>query len=529
MRNALLLTLTAALLAGCTSHAPQQTPPQTPPPPRAQTLDFSGFEGQKAALTTAGLRVFGKNATLAQDLEPEYIAVAPDGKTAWVSLQENNALAILDLEARRVRQIVPLGFKDHSLPGQGLDASDKDAQANIRNWPVLGMYMPDGIAAFSVGGQTYLVSANEGDAREYDGLEEETRVSRLRLDPTAFPNAAELQKETQLGRLNVTNTLGDTDGDGDFDRLYAFGARSLSVWDASGRLLADTGDLLERKMAELLPAHFNADHGSNTLDNRSDNKGPEPEGVTVGVVGGKTLAFLGLERASGIVVLDVSDPRAPKFVQYFNPRDFTQAPESGNAGDLGPEGLLFVPATDSPNGQPMLVVGNEVSGSTTLYRVQDSGQLSMLGRYQVSPFAFDEGAAEIPAYDAGSRRVFVVNGATGGLDVLDVSDPTRPTLVKSLSLAAYGGSANSVAARGGVIAVAVQNDADKQANGRVVFFDKDGRELGQEGVGALPDMLTFTPDGKTVLVANEGEPSSDYTRDPVGSVTLLDVAQIIGK
>lgn len=341
----------------------------------------------------AAVRIYGPGATVAQDLEPEYIAT--DGNTAWVTLQEANALAELDIRSATVRRIVPLGFKDHSQPGNELDASDRDNAINIANWPVFGMYQPDAIAAFAVKGRRYLITANEGDSRDYDAFGEESRVSALTLDPTAFPNAATLRANANLGRLTVTNTLGDSDGDGDFDQLYALGARSFTIWNATtGARVFDSGAELEQTLANLLPDDFNANHEeTGTFDNRSDNKGPEPEGVAVGIVRGRPYAFIGLERIGGIMVYDVSDPAAPLFVDYVNNRRFRD--ESGApvptcaafdpadsdeiddcirpnpaAGDLGPEGLEFVPAALSPTRKPLLIVGNEVSGTTTVYEIR---------------------------------------------------------------------------------------------------------------------------------------------------------------
>lgn len=339
------------------------------------------------------VRIYGPNATVAQDLEPEYIAT--DGNTAWVTLQEANALAVIDIRDARVRKIVALGFKDHSEPGNELDASDRDNAINIANWPVFGMYQPDAIAAFEVKGRKYLITANEGDSRDYDAFGEESRVSALTLDPTAFPNAATLRANGNLGRLTVTNTLGDTDGDGDFDQLYALGARSFTIWNAAtGAKVFDSGAELEQTLANLLPDDFNANHEENdSFDNRSDNKGPEPEGVTVGSVRGKLYAFIGLERIGGVMVYDVSDPAAPLFVDYANNRRFrdeagepiptcaefdpTDSDDIGDcirpnpaAGDLGPEGLEFVPAVLSPTRKPLLIVGNEVSGTTTIYEIR---------------------------------------------------------------------------------------------------------------------------------------------------------------
>ncbi|MEO1148316.1 MAG: choice-of-anchor I family protein [Cyanobacteria bacterium J06638_22] len=343
------------------------------------TADFNAFDSQIDELRESGVRIFGPGATVSQDLEPEYIAISPDSSTAYVALQENNALAVVDIESGEVTAVVPLGFKDHSLNRNGLDASDDDDAINIRPWPVFGMYQPDAIAAYEVDGTTYLVTANEGDAREYileDGDEEivgfveEERIEDLTLDPTAFPNAEALQNEARLGRLTVTTTLGDTDGDGDFDELYAFGARSFTIWDTSGNIVFDSGRAFEDITADLLPDDFNSTNDENdSFDSRSDAKGPEPEGVVLGEINGRTFAFIGLERIGGVMVYDISDPSNAEFVQYINPRDFSGDAEAGTAGPLGPEGLAFISGSDSPTGDPLLVVSNEVSGSTDFFAI----------------------------------------------------------------------------------------------------------------------------------------------------------------
>jgi hypothetical protein len=128
------------------------------------------------------IRIFGPGATVAQDLEPEYITVSKDSKTAWVALQENNAIAVLDIDSGEFTALRGLGFKDHRLPGNELDVSDRDKQINITNWPVFGIYQPDAIASYDYQGRTYIVTANEGDARDYDGFSEEFRVKDLMLD-----------------------------------------------------------------------------------------------------------------------------------------------------------------------------------------------------------------------------------------------------------------------------------------------------------------------------------------------------------
>lgn len=333
--------------------------------------DFSVVTAGFAGVPLFGeVRIYGPGASVPQDLEPEYITVSEDSKRAWVSLQENNALGFLNLETNQFEKVVGLGYKDYTEPGNKLDASDRDDAINIQNWPVFGMYQPDAIAAYTVDGKTYIVTANEGDAREYDGFEEEERVNDLLLDPTAFPNAAELQENENLGRLTVTRTLGDSDGDGDFDALYTLGGRSFSIFDEEGNLVFDSGDAFEQITAAAFPEFFNSDNTENNFDNRSDNKGPEPEGLTLGQIGDKTYAFIGLERIGGFMVYDVTDPTSPTFVNYINNRNFAGDPEAGTAGDLGPEGLVFISAANSPTGMPLLAITNEVSGSTTLYSIQ---------------------------------------------------------------------------------------------------------------------------------------------------------------
>ncbi|MDX2147857.1 MAG: choice-of-anchor I family protein [Planctomycetota bacterium] len=354
------------------------------------TAGFGGFNGQAAALRAAGVRIFGTNATVAQDLEPEYITVSADSTKAYVTLQEANAMATIDIATGTVTDIRSFGLKDHSTPGNGMDPSDRDgpggtAAVNIREVPVHGIYQPDAIASFVKDGQTYLITANEGDARDYVGLSEEVRVgsSSYVLDPTAFPNASVLKNNANLGRLTVSNQTGDTDNDGDFDRIEVFGSRSFSIWTPTLTQVFDSGDDIEQLTASLYPNNFNSNSTSNSLDDRSDNKGPEPEGVTIGEVNGRTLAFICLERVGGIMMYDVSNPAMPVFLDYINTRNFSVSPSQANlplVGDLGPEALVFVSAADSPTGLPLLIVGNEISGTTSVYTIVPApGAAALLG------------------------------------------------------------------------------------------------------------------------------------------------------
>ncbi|MEO1014029.1 MAG: choice-of-anchor I family protein [Pseudomonadota bacterium] len=328
--------------------------------PNVCTADFSGFS---AASLDASTRLFpGKTPEF--DFEPEYIAAPRFGRKAFAILQEANAIATVDLRRCKVTAVNGLGFKDHSLEGAGIDPSDRDGAIAIATQPVKGIYMPDNGVAFRNKGEIFIATANEGDARD-----EDERIEDVTLDPTAFPNAAFLQQEENLGRLEISTIDGDTDGDGDFDELFAYGARSFSVYDAYGRQVYDSGDDFERITAALIPANFNANDDDASFDSRSDAKGPEPEGIAVGRVRRQRLAFIGLERVGGVMVYDISDPYSPAFCSYVNTRDFS-GPDVNTSTDQAPEGIVFVSSAESPTRDPLLFVSNEVSGTVASFRVR---------------------------------------------------------------------------------------------------------------------------------------------------------------
>lgn len=289
-------------------------------------------------------------------------------KPEGLALVDENIVAVLnDNDFGETGVPIGLGLIVNQNGDNSLDASDRDGEINIQNWPVLGMYQPDSIASYEVNGKTYIVTANEGDSRDYDGFSEEARVEDLTLDPTAFPNATELQADEALGRLQITTTLGDRDGDGDYDEIYAYGGRSFSIFEATDtglELVFDSGNDFEKITAEAFPEFFNSEFDDDVFefDSRSDNKGPEPEGVVVGEVGEVTYAFIGLERIGGIMTYDVTDPSNPKFIQYLN-----NNPEFLPTGDIAPEGLTFIGQANSPTNNPLLVVGNEDSGTATIF------------------------------------------------------------------------------------------------------------------------------------------------------------------
>jgi len=378
------------------------------------TAGFDAYIGQEAALRTAGVRIYGNytvdgtavGSNAAQDFEPESITVA--GPRAYVTLQENNALAVIDIGSAQVLSVKSFGYKNHNLTVDGvavngLDVNQSDSGFDLANdndlavfgnafvnginiapWPVFGMYQPDGIATLRLPrGEIFLVTANEGDEREWPGLPggtERTTVSAVDvdLDNDIFPTEALLKTNNQLGRLRITNQLGNKDAgniDADYEALYVPGARSFSIWTPSGgdsadqlELVWDSADQLESITARRLPLWFNSDHEVNTKDARSRSKGPEPEGVTIGRYGLNQYAFVTLERIGGVMVYDVTNPLQPTFVDYVNPRDFTVSPTTG-ATDSGPEGVAFISQESSPNGEALLLVGNEVSQTLTVYEI----------------------------------------------------------------------------------------------------------------------------------------------------------------
>lgn len=317
-----------------------------------QTADFKRFNDRDLK----GARVFGPNATPAQDFEPEYIAVSADSTTAWISLQENNAFAVLDIKKAKIVDVFGLGYKNHNDPSDGLDASNKDGGINIHAWPIFGMYQPDAIATYQKGSRTFVISTNEGDARDYDGFSEQQRVKELVLDSRHFPNRTDLQQEQNLGRLNITTTQGDHKKDGDYEKLYSFGGRSFSIWNEKGKLVFDSKADFETSLQSF---HDN-DCLDVWVDGRSDDKGPEPESVVVGEIAGKTYAFIGLERTSGIFIYDITSPESSHLAHYIDLKA---------QGDLGPEGLVFIHrGTD----MGWLLVTNEVSNTISLYDIKAS-------------------------------------------------------------------------------------------------------------------------------------------------------------
>ncbi len=330
-------------------------------------LDDEATFGKNSSAKNIVVHLHNGQSSVAQDLEPEYIAISKDNKTAFVSLQENNAIAHIDIENGRVKKIVALGTKNHRYKNNKLDVSDKDKKVNIRNWDVDGMYMPDSIATYAVNGANYIVTANEGDSRAYDGFCEEIRFYDA---PNTFNNP-DFKDKKGVGRL-LTTLTNDTNNDGILDKSNCFGARSFSILDEKGNILFDSGDDFAMITSKKYGKNFNNHNKKNKADDRSDSKGCEPEALALGKIGNAVYAFVGLERMGGVMVYNISNPQNARFVQYINNRNVNGKAKNfaDLTGDYGPEGMVFIPAKNSPNGNNLLVVANEVSGSTTIYEVK---------------------------------------------------------------------------------------------------------------------------------------------------------------
>lgn len=346
------------------------------------TIDLTAFNGQENVLRSQGIRIFSTSASVAQDLEPEFIAISDDNSKAFVTMQENNAVLTIDLSTNTIVSLMALGYSSYgSGSGNAMDASDQSSSILITgNLPIKGAYMPDAIVSTTINGVEYLFTANEGDSREFGSVIDANRLSSSTfnnlLDPVVFPDQHILRNNRFLGRLSALRYSGDTDGDGDFDEIHVMGGRSFSIFNATtGALVFDSKDLIEQITANhpTFGAIFNASNSTGTpsLKNRSDDKGPEPEGITLHEFDGKLFAFIALERIGGVMIFNVNDPNNPVYVGYQNNRSTT-----ASGPDLGAEGIITISAADSPNGQDLVILANEVSSTLSIYSMSTCAQIS---------------------------------------------------------------------------------------------------------------------------------------------------------
>jgi hypothetical protein len=338
------------------------------------TIGLTAYNGQEATLIAQGIRVFSTSASVAQDLEPEYITISDDNTKAYVGIQEANALLTIDLTNNTIISLAALGYSPYGTgSNNALDASDQSGAILITgDLPIKGAYMPDALSFGTIGGQGYIFTANEGDSREFGTVVDANRINSTtfaNLDPIAFPDASILKNSKFLGRLSALKYSGDTDGDGDYDELHVMSGRSFSIRNATtGALVYDSKDLIEQIIANhpTFAAIFNASNSTGTpsLKNRSDDKGPEVEGIYFQTINGKPYVFLALERVGGVMVFNVENPLSPVFVAYRNNRSTTLS-----GPDLGAEGIVTIPAAISPNGNDIVILANEVSSTLSIYQV----------------------------------------------------------------------------------------------------------------------------------------------------------------
>lgn len=380
------------------------------------TLLFTQFNSQEVALVTSGVRKLKLSSTLSQDFEPEYITVSNDSQTAWVALQENNAIAEINLANNSFTQVWALGTKDMSQPGNGFDASDNNNEILIANWPVQSYYIPDAISSFEVNGISYLVTANEGDEKEFIGFEERVAVgsSSYLLDEIIYPHASVLKESYNLGRFRATNLNGDIDNDSQFEQIYSVGARSFSIFNATSKqIVFDSGDDFEMYTAEHFTEIFNSDHEENVAKGRSRAKGPEPEGITVAAIEDRIFVFIALERIGGVMVYDVTDPENPVFTDYKNTRS-----TSAYEGDHGAEGIIYISQENSPTESAYILVANEISGTITIFEIENNfistpdNEYQNLKTFVLFPNPSDKGvvyfnrAADVEIFDLSGKFLF---------------------------------------------------------------------------------------------------------------------------
>lgn len=339
------------------------------------TIPLTQFNGQEVALRAQGIRIFTSSASVAQDLEPEYIAISSDNSKAYVTLQENNALLTIDLLTNTIVSLTPFGYSSYAAgSNNALDASDQSGMVLITgDLPIKGAYMPDAMTFKTINGQGYLFTANEGDSREFGSVVDANRISSSTfnlLDATAFPDASILRNNKFLGRLSALKYSGDTDGDGDYDELHVMSGRSFSIWNpVTGAQVFDSKDLIEQITANhpTFGGLFNASNsiGTPALKNRSDDKGPEVEGIAVHTFNGHHYVFASLERIGGVMIFNIDNPASPTYVGYANNRSASNP----NGPDLGAEGIIVIDAQDSPNGQHLVLLANEVSSTLSIYQM----------------------------------------------------------------------------------------------------------------------------------------------------------------
>ena len=322
----------------------------------AKTVDFTAFDSADARQTLVAEGIVLKKDTLPSvDLEPEYIAC--DNDTAYITCQEANAIAVLDIAKGEFTGVYSVGFEDYSQVPIDLGNNDKTYAPHTYD-DLKGIRMPDAVSLYQVNGTTYLITANEGDSRTWP-VDTETDVNEIKSKTS--PNGKTFEKKVTWFDASQYDGL-----ESGVD--YLFGGRSFSVLrvtESGLQEVYDSGSAFEAITAKHFPDFFNCSNDNIGLEDRSGKKGPEPEGTAVGTVNGRTYAFIALERVGGVMIYDVTDPAKATFVNYINSREFA----ADIQGDVSPEGLCFVPAAASRTGKPLLLAACEVSGTLAVYEL----------------------------------------------------------------------------------------------------------------------------------------------------------------
>jgi hypothetical protein len=312
----------------------------------------------------------GSDPDFYRGIEPEFITQI--GNRLFVTLQENNAIAVFDLTTEKWEKIFNLGKLTQTVDASDRDGANAGKAAKI-DQVVKTLPMPDAIASYEVDGVRYLVTANEGDFRTDDRDRTRFADSSLNgmLDDRFLAGGADAGQRANslLGRTQITRIDGDTNGDGKIDEVVLAGSRSFSIWNAeTGMLVWDSGSgngdrndatnnpltNLETVLLGLDPTFHNSEEGkASNFDGRSPQKGPEPEALTLAVIGGRTFALLGMERQNGLLMYDISNPAQPVQVGYTN---------AASRGLVSPESMIFVAAANNPTGKDIVLTGYELNG-----------------------------------------------------------------------------------------------------------------------------------------------------------------------
>lgn len=421
------------------------------------------------------------NSTKDVDLEPEYIAVSEDGKKAWVSLQENNAVAFYNLETKKIESVKGLGKVELSQVAMDImdDGEATPIQSNFDN--IFALRMPDTMVSYHVSGKDYFVTANEGDDREYAAYEDYVKASDLEDENEESLLSQELQGllETKGKKLRVLEDLGKNSA-GIYDELYMAGTRSFTIFSSDGEVVFDSAAQFESELANNGYANYfntrvddiktdDEDFADDMdgkvegtdyevingtayfwegVDARSLKKGVEPEALAVHKIGEKVFAYIGLEKQGGLFVYDVTSPADSKMVEYFNDIDYSKLPSE--AGDLAPEGMVAF----EQDGKHYLAVAHELSSTLAIFELAENGTVNKLTSVKLG--SFDEGAAEIVDYSPEDKKLFVTNAEEKRVDIVDVSTPAQATRTGYVDFSTYADDLQSVSVKGGLLAIAVK-------------------------------------------------------------------------